>query len=67
MGSLKEAEQLIDEGAIHDAKTIIAIFKYIRMMRGASASAVTKELTWRSLFSQQGVDCLQVFGAPMRQ
>jgi ADP-ribose pyrophosphatase len=30
---LKEAEQLIDEGAIHDAKTIIAIFKYIRMMR----------------------------------
>ncbi|KLU40061.1 MAG: hypothetical protein AA931_07780 [Peptococcaceae bacterium 1109] len=32
---LKEAEQLIDEGEIHDAKTIIALFKYIRMMREA--------------------------------
>lgn len=32
---LKEAERLIDEGEIHDAKTIIALFKYIRMMREA--------------------------------
>ena len=26
--SLKEAERLIDEGEIHDAKTIIALFYY---------------------------------------
>lgn len=32
---LKDAERLIDEGEIHDAKTIIALFKYIRMMREA--------------------------------
>jgi|SRR5690554_1565550 ADP-ribose pyrophosphatase len=30
---IDEAEELIDNGDIHDAKTIIALFKYIRMMR----------------------------------